>query len=209
MSNNPFAQQDYQSRKLCSARDALLLALDTAVLRANETLMDITDDEYNWEFLPEAERAHDLTLAPETKRVWRVFEDDGVYFYDYGLRKTDNPAFTTIAWIMNHIATTADMYLYCVKTGKQVGEELTWDDLIIYGNLKDMRDHIFRALYDTRDYLLALDPARADDELNHMSPAPTGEIRPIFLNLWGGVIEHTLMHCMQIAVRKERIRQGF
>src|SRR5690349_18445019 len=100
---DPFSPADYQSRKLVSARDALLFALDSAGLRANETLRDITDEEYNWEPLSESERQHDITLSVDKKCVWRVFEENGAYTYDYGGDRTP-PAFTTIAWIMNHIA---------------------------------------------------------------------------------------------------------
>jgi len=206
---DPFSPGDYQFRKILSARDALLLGVDTALLRASETCMDITEEEYNWEPLSESERLQDIGLSAETKRVWRVFRVGSTYVYDYAFRNADAPAFTTIAWIMNHIAQTADMYLYCIKTGQPAGEELTWDDLPVYSNLSAMRDYVFRALQTTRDYLLALEESEIYDHLNKLTPAPWGEMRPTFLNLWGGIIEHALQHTMQIAVRKERIRQRF
>src|SRR5215207_9509674 len=159
---NPFSPADYQSRKLVSVRDALLFALDSAVLRASETLMDITEAEYHWEPLSESERQHDMTLGVDKKRVWRVFEENGAYTYDYGGDRNP-PAFTTIAWIMNHIAETADMYLYCVTTGKQVGEERTWLDVPVYSNMSETRAYIFRMLQNTRDYLLSLDEREAPD----------------------------------------------
>jgi hypothetical protein len=209
MSADPFSPEDYHSRKLLSAIDALILGADTALLRVSETILDITEEEYHWEPLSDAERLQDIPLSAETKRVWRVFPVNGVYTYDYGERSPGNPAFTTIAWIMNHIAQTAEMYLYCIKTGNAVGEAITWDDLPVYSNLSDMRDYIFRALQDTRDYLAALNGNQAHHELNKLTPAPWGEMRPAYLNLWGGSIEHALQHAMQIAVRKERIRQAF
>ena len=143
MSANPFSPDDYLKRQVLSPRDVLLLGVDSAVLRARETLMDLTDEEYNWEPLSEAERLHDIALSAETKRVWRVFQVNNVYTYDYADGNLDPPPFTTIAWIMNPIAQTADMYLYCIKTGKPVGEEKAWDDLPVYPNLSDMRDYIF------------------------------------------------------------------
>lgn len=209
MRTDPLSPQDYQSRKLRSATDALILAIDTAQWRVGETVMDITEEEYNWEPLSEAERLQDIPLSAESKRVWRVFPVNGIYTYDYGERSPNNPAFTTIAWIMNHIAQTADMYLYCIKTGKAVGEEITWDSLPVYSNLNEMRDYLFHALQDTYDYLAALDENQGFIELNKLTPAPWGEMRPTYLNLWSGSIEHALQHAMQIAVRKERIRQEF
>ena len=74
MSANPFSPDDYLKRQVLSPRDVLLLGVDSAVLRARETLMDLTDEEYNWEPLSEAERLHDIALSAETKRVWRVFQ---------------------------------------------------------------------------------------------------------------------------------------
>jgi hypothetical protein len=209
MNIDPFSPQDYQSRKLLSALDALILGSDTALLRVREAVSDITEEEYNWEPLSEAERLQDIPLSAETKRVWRVYPMNGVYTYDYGERSPDDPAFTTIAWIMNHIAQTAEMYLYCIKTGKAVGEDMTWDDLSVYSSRGEMRDYIFHALQNTRNYLLTLDGNQVYTELNRLTPAPWGEMRPTYLNLWGGSIEHALQHSMQIAVRKEYIRQEF
>jgi hypothetical protein len=209
MRTDPFSPQDYQSRKLVSAVDALILGIDTALLRVDETVTDLNEAEYNWEPLSDVERLQDISLSAETKRVWRVFSANGIYTYDYGERSPTDPAFTTIAWIMNHIAQTAEMYLYCIKTGKAVGQEITWDNLPVYANLSQMRDYLFHSLQATRDYLTALDRNQTHNELNKLTPAPWGEMRPTYLNLWGGSIEHTLQHAMQIAVRKERMRQKF
>jgi hypothetical protein len=107
---------------------------------------------------------------------------------------------------MNHIAVTADMYLYCVQAEKPVGAERNWNDLTIYATLSEMRDYLFRTLEGTRSYLELLGKNSDYDQLNKMTPAPWGEMRPTYLNLWGGIIEHTLQHAMQIAVRKEQIR---
>jgi hypothetical protein len=170
--------------------------------------MDLTEAEYHWEPLAESERQHDMTLSVDKKRVWRVFQENGAFTYDYGGDRNP-PAFTTIAWIMNHIAGTADMYLYCVTTGKEVGDERTWLDVPVYSTMSETRAYIFRMLQNTRDYLLSLDEREATDALNKLMPAPFGEMRPTYLNLWGGIIEHTIQHAIQIAVRKERIREGF
>jgi hypothetical protein len=101
------------------------------------------------------------------------------------------------------------MYLYCIKTGKPAGEERRWDDIPVQPNLNAMRSYAFHVFGETKDYLLALEENRIYDELNRLTPAPWGEMRPTFLNLWGGIIEHALQHTMQIAVRKEYIRQRF
>jgi hypothetical protein len=206
---NPFSPDDYQRRPFVSARDALLLGVDTALLRMSETFHDLTDAEYDWEPLPESERHADIALPAETKRVWRVFPLNGVYHYDYGDDPIVPSPFTTIAWIMNHIAVTADMYLRCIKSGKPAGEGITWDDLPVYGSLIQTRDYAFRALNDVKDFLLALDESDASDVLNRLTPAPWGEMRPTYLNLWTGAIEHAIQHAMQIAVRKEYIRAQF
>lgn len=209
MDTNPFSPQDYQSRKLLSVFDALILGVDTAILRVSETIRDITEAEYHWEPLSEAERPEDMLLSAETKRVWRVFPIEGVYTYDYGERGSDDPAFTTIAWIMNHIVSTAEMYLYCIRSGKSVGEERTWGDLTTYASVSDAQIHLNRVFADTRDYLSLLAESGDVTQLNILTPTPYGEMRPAYLNLWGGIIEHALQHAMQIAVRKERIRKGF
>jgi hypothetical protein len=207
--SNPFSPADYQSRQLRSAFDALILGIDTARLRISETVMDITEVEYHWEPLTEAARLQDIGLSAETKRVWRVFAVNGKYTYDYGERSPDDPAFTTIAWIMNHVAVTADMYLYCIRTGQPAGEQRGWNDLPVYATLSEMREYLVRVLQDARDYISLLNERDDYVQLNKLTPAPWGELRPTYLNLWGGVIEHALQHAMQIAVRKERIRQEF
>ena len=101
------------------------------------------------------------------------------------------------------------MYLYCVKSGKAVGEEKTWDDLPVHSNFTQMRQYAFRLFHDVKDYLVGMDEHYVSYELNKFTPAPWGEMRPAYLNLWGGVIEHALQHTMQIAVRKEYIRERF
>jgi hypothetical protein len=75
-------------------------------------------------------------------------------------------------------------------------------------------DSISRALvrsatvvFDARHYLTALNETLASDELNTFAPAPWGEMRPTYLSLWGGIVEYVIQHTMQIAVRKERIRE--
>jgi hypothetical protein len=206
MMTDPFSREDYSGRKLNSARDALLLGVDTALLRMHEVFADLSEAEYNWEPLSEAERQHDLPLPAERKRVWRVFQTERGYTYDYGDGDLNPPPFTTIAWLMNHIAVTAQMYLYCIKTGKPTGEELTWDDLPVHSTLPAMRDYAFRTLEETRAYLQSFPDSEAQTELNKLTPAPWGEMRPTFLNLWGGIIEHALQHAAQIAARKEDIR---
>ncbi|MBL8120805.1 MAG: hypothetical protein JNJ78_25015, partial [Anaerolineae bacterium] len=57
-----FGADDYLTRKMETAQDMLLLGIDTAVVRANETLMDISEAEYGWDPLPAAERAADDVL---------------------------------------------------------------------------------------------------------------------------------------------------
>jgi hypothetical protein len=205
VASDPFFPEVYQRRSILIPSDVLVLGVDTAVIRLEETLRDLTEEEYHWEPLSENERLADKVLSAETKRVWRIYESDGHYHYDYGERSPDNPAFTTIAWIMNHIATTADMYLRCIKTGKPAGEGFSWDDLPIQATLPDMHAYLFQTLENTRDYLLTIE----QQKLNAPTPAPWGLIRPAFLNIWGGIIEHALQHNMQIAVRKERIRMRF
>jgi hypothetical protein len=82
MKPNPFSPQEYESRKLLSTFDALILGVDTALLRISETVIDITEGEYHWEPLTEAEQLHDIPLSAETKRVWRVYSVNGTYTYD-------------------------------------------------------------------------------------------------------------------------------
>lgn len=206
---NSFLNSDYSTRTLRSPFDGLLLGVDTAELRLRETVTNITDEEYEWEPLPEIEQAADIALSAETKRVWRVYPKDGRFTYDYGDRKPDQAAYTTIAWIMNHIATTADMYLYCIMSGKPAGLERQWSDLTIYPTRAEMTDYLFHVLNDARAHITSLGSAGDLDALNALTPAPWGELRPTYLNLWGGIIEHALQHSMQIAVRKESIRHNF
>lgn len=209
MTNSPLPLAGYQTKELRSARDMLLFATESAMQRAEETLADITEAEYVWEPIPEAERSYDRELTADVKRIWRIFSANGRYYYDYAPRAADNPAFTTIAWIMTHTAVTGDMYLHCVKTGKATGEEITWEDLPVYDTLTETREHVFQCLRDTREFLANITDDQVNAVLHSLTPAPWGELRPTFLNLWGGIIEHTIQHMMQVAVRKERIRQQF
>jgi hypothetical protein len=195
-------------KKILSARDILLLGLDAGESSVRETLAGITEEEYGWEPLPLSERSADLLLPPEQKRVWRVFQLGETWTYDYTPEVLSPPPFTTIAWIMNHVAQTADMYLYCVRTGKPEGVDRRWEDLPVQSNYEAMRDYIFEALADVRDYLLSIPEEGVSSELNRLTPAPWGEMRPAYLNIWGGVVEHVLQHAMQIAARKDRIRYG-
>jgi hypothetical protein len=206
MAADPFSQKDYSGRRLRSPRDVLLLGLDTALLRMREVFTDLSEAEYHWEPLSEAERQHDLPLPADRKRVWRVFQANRRYTYDYADGILNPPPFTTIAWLMNHIAITAQMYLYCIKTGKSAGDGLSWDDLPVHSTLAAMRDHASRTLEETKAYHLSFPASEIDEELNRFTPAPWGELRPTFLNLWGGIIEHALQHTAQIAMRKEHIR---
>jgi hypothetical protein len=206
---NPNLPQDYQSRQVKSARDALLLALDAAALHMNETLDGLTDEEYDWEPLTSEEQRADLPLPPATKRVWRVYRGDHGWTYDYTPEPLEPPPFTTIAWIMCHVASTADMYLCCVRSGKPEGLDRSWDDLPVPSTCRAMAGYVFRALAAARAYLIAIPEQEVTLELNRPTPAPWGEVRPTYLNLWGGIIEHTLQHAMQIAVRRERIRYGY
>jgi hypothetical protein len=195
--------------KVESARDILLLGVESGERHLRETIADITDDEYGWEPIPPSERAADLVLPPERKRVWRVFQQEGVWRYDYTPEGLDPPPFTTIAWIMNHVAQTADMYLYCVKTGKPEGVDRGWGDLPVPSDYQAMSAYIVEVLADVRAYLRAIPKGRILGELNRLTPAPWGELRPTYLNIWGGVVEHVIQHAMQIAARKDRIRYGY
>jgi DinB superfamily len=203
---DPFSPKDYPARKLHSPRDVLLLGLDTASLRMHEAFTDLTEAEYNWEPLSETERLHDLRLPADKKRVWRVFQTRQGFVYDYAGGTLNPPPFTTIAWLMNHIAVTAQMYLSCIKTGKPAGEDLRWDDLPVHSTLATMCDYTFHVVEETKAHLRLLQETEVYDELNRFTPAPWGEMRPTFLNLWGGIIEHALQHTAQITVRKEQIR---
>ncbi len=192
-----------------SARDLLLFELNSAEQAIHETLADITVEKYDWEPIPATERPADLILPPERKRVWRVYARDGVWLYDYTPEVLQPPPFTTIAWILNHIAQTADMYLYCLQTGEPEGISRQWDDLPVPANLRDMSDYLFAILAGVRDHLDCIAEKDVDQALNQLTPAPWGEMRPTYLNLRGGTIEHGIQHTMQIAVRKEHIRCGY
>lgn len=200
-----FGADDYLTRKMETAQDMLLLGIDTAVVRANETLMDISEAEYEWDPLPAAERAADDVLEARVKRVWRVYEQGGRWTYHYAPRPAEQPAFTTIAWIMNHVTLATEMFLYCLQTGKAAGDGLTWDEMDVSAGLSAMQGRVLESLGAARQYVSGL--AAAD--LRRLTPAPWGEMRPVYLNVWGGVIEHTIQHMMQVAVRKERIRQRY
>jgi hypothetical protein len=192
-----------------SVRDMLLFEVDSGSHHLEVTIADISEDEYSWESIPPSERSSDLLLPPEQKRVWRVFQKDGLWVYDYALGQLDPPPFTTIAWIMNHIAQTADMYLYCIKSGQPEGVERSWDDLPVSSHFEAMKIYTFEVLADVREYLLSIPATHVSQELNKLTPAPWGEMRPTYLNIWGGVVEHVIQHAMQIAVRKENIRYGY
>jgi hypothetical protein len=206
---NPNLPQDYQSRQVKTARDALLLALDAAAIHTKSALDGLSDEEYDWEPLTSEEQRADLPLLPATKRVWRVYRGDRGWTYDYTPEPLEPPPFTTIAWIMCHVASTADMYLYCVRSRRPEGLDRGWDDLPVPSTCREMAGYVFRALADARAYLIAIPEQQVILELNRPTPAPWGEVRATYLNLWGGIIEHTLQHSMQIAVRRERIRYGY
>jgi hypothetical protein len=186
--------------------DVLLFGLDSGARGLRETIADISEDEYHWEPIPSVDQASDRLLPPNLKRVWRVFQQEGVWMYDYTPEALDPPPFTTIAWIMNHIAQTADMYLYCIKTGKPEGEDRRWEDLPVPSSCEAMSRYIFEVLNIVQKYLVSIPEKYIQRELNKLTPAPWGEMRPVYLNVWGGIIEHVIQHSMQIAVRKERIR---
>ncbi len=138
-----------------------------------------------------------------------MFQQAGVWTYDYTPEALQPPPFTTIAWIMNHTAQTAEMYLYCVKTGKPEGVDRRWEDLPVPASCEAMRGYCFAVLAAVREYLVSLPEEHIHRHLNALTPAPWGEMRPTHLNLWGGVVEHVIQHAMQIAVRKDRIRYGY
>ncbi len=192
-----------------SARDLLLFELNSAEQAIRETLADITVEEYDWEPIQPTERLVDLLLPPERKRVWRVYAREDVWTYDYTPEVLQPSPFTTIAWILNHIAQTADMYLYCIQTGEPEGISSRWEDLPVPANLRDMSAYLFAVLAQVRDHLCCIPKQDVDHTLNQLTPAPWGEMRPTFLNLWGGIIEHGIQHAMQISVRKEHIRCGY
>jgi hypothetical protein len=78
---NPFSSESYQAWKVHSSRDFMLLGIESALLRMHQTFSDITDEEFNWEPLSETERAEDIKLPTVGKRVWRVFQEKGIYTY--------------------------------------------------------------------------------------------------------------------------------
>jgi hypothetical protein len=72
-----------------------------------------------------------------------------------------------------------------------------------------MKRYIFEVLSEARAYLVSIPEEDVHRELNKPTPAPWGEMRPTYLNVWGGVAEHAIQHAMQIAARKDRIRYGY
>ena len=207
--NMRVTKEDYRTIGVKSSRDVLLLGLDSGERSLLETIADISEEEYQWEPIPLSEQASDRLLPPHRKRVWRVFQQEGVWMYDYTLEELNHSPFTTIAWIMNHVAQTADMYLYCIKTGKPEGVDRRWEDLPILSGCEAMSSYISEVLTEVREYLLSMPEEYIYRELNKTTPAPWGEMRPTYLNIWGGVVEHVLQHSMQIAARKDRIRYGY
>jgi hypothetical protein len=191
-----------------TARDMLIVCLEAVKRRVNEAVSDISEAEYNWEPIPKPERSIDLHLPLDKKKVWRVYQKEGVWVYDYTPETLERPPFTTIAWIMNHISQTGDMYLYCVKTGKPEGVDLKWDDLPVYPDCEQMRKYIFRVLGETNAYLKTIPEGKIQSELNKLTPAPWGEMRHNYKNIWGGIIGHAFEHAVQISALKHRIRFG-
>jgi hypothetical protein len=194
---------------ISSARDVLLFTLAKGQSQLADVIADLTPDELHWEPLSPSERPTDIALPPERKKVWRVFQHGGVWTYDYSTQPLDPPPFTTIAWILNHIAQTADMYVYCIRSGQPEGVERAWDDLPVPGTLPEARAYLSASLENARAYLAAIPEKDAAAELNRLTPAPWGEMRPVYINLWDGVIGHLLHHAAQVAARKELIRYGY
>jgi hypothetical protein len=209
MSPTRIHPKDYREKGIRSGRDVLLVELDAAECCVRETIADVSPEEYHWEPIPASERSSDLLLPPDTKKVWRVFQKGDVWIYDYTPGILSSPAFTTIAWIMNHVAQTGDMYLHCVKSGKPEGVERSWDDLPVPPNFGAMSQYLFDMLARVREYLTSIPARKINSELNRPTPAPWGEMRPTYLNIWGGVVEHVIQHAIQIAARKDRIRYGY
>ena len=207
--NKRDAKPDYRTTGVISARDVLLLGLDSGERSLRETIADISEKEYHWEPIPLSEQAADHLLPAHRKRIWRVFQQAGAWGYDYTPEELKLSPFTTIAWIMNHITQTADMYLYCVKTGKPEGVDRRWEDLPVPSNCEAMSSYVFAVLSEAREYLVSIPEEAIHRELNKLTPAPWGEMRPTYLNIWGGVVEHVIQHSMQIATRKDRIRYGY
>jgi hypothetical protein len=197
-----------KNKKIFTPRDTLLAELDSVEAESKKTLGDLSQDEFIWEPLELEKRKSDISLPPEKKRVWRVFETDGKWMCDYAPGNLEPAPFITIHWIMNHVAIVGIMYLQCIKTGKPEGVNLKWDDLPIFSNLDQMRSYVYEMLRENRDYLFSVDERDITDFLNSLTPAPDGETRPTWLNIWGGVILHTLQHMGQVAVIKKYIRSG-
>lgn len=206
---DPYLSKGYQKRKLKSISDCLVLGLDIAACRVLETIVDLSEEEFHWEPLTSKARQKDIPLPSAKKRVWRVFEKRGKLIYDYTPKDLKSPPFTTIAWILNHISQTADMYLWCVKTNKAEGTERAWDELPVYSSVPEGKKYFKEVFQKVKKYLSSIDKKKEIAVLNAYTPAPWGEKRPTYLNLWGGIIEHTLQHAMQMAVRKEVIRSGY
>ena len=201
--------EDYLAAGVQLSRDILLLGLDSGEQNMRETIADISEEEYHWEPIPSSEQASDCLLPPHRKRVWRVFQHEGVWVFDYTPEPLNPPPFTTIAWIMNHIAQTADMYLYCIKAGEPEGVNRRWEDLPVQPSCEAMGSYIFEVISSVREYLYSLPKEYIHHELNKLTPAPWGELRSTYLNVWGGVVEHVIQHSMQIAERKNKIRFGY
>ncbi len=191
-----------------SARDMLLVALKSAQDQVRWAVGDLTQGETHWEPLSGREKQVDLGLPPEGKRVWRVSQQDGAWVIDYTPEPLDPSPFTTLVWIMNHIAMTGEMYLHCIRTGEPEGVSLRWDDLPIAGQVEPMRQSIYAMLAKTETYLNAIPAEGVTAVLNDLSPAPWGEMRPVYRNIWGGIIGHTLEHASQVAAIKHGIRTG-
>lgn len=195
--------------RIQSTRDVVLFALKQAEQSIRAVTEDLTEEEYGWEPLPLHERPADALLPPERKRVWRVYQRKGAWMYDYTPDIVQPSPFTTIAWIMNHAAQTADMYLYCIQARRPEGSGRCWEELPVPANLADMRGYLLAVITHVQDFLQAIPPIQTGFELNRLTPAPWGEMRPTYVNLWGGVIEHTIQHAAQIAGRKDHIRYGY
>jgi hypothetical protein len=83
--------------KIVSARDILLWELGSGIHYLHQTTADISGEDYDWEPLSPPEQITDRLMPPESKRVWRVFQKEVRWTYDYTLQNLDPPPFTTIA----------------------------------------------------------------------------------------------------------------